>query len=159
MNLVKRKVTTAQSKYKIDSFKRVKESFLAEVTTIVEMNEIPPEFILDFDQTGVKIVPSSTWTMDREGSRRVEVVGIGDKRMITAVFCRSLVDDFLPVQVIYKGKTNCAPPHYQFPMNWHVTHSENHWSMEVTMIQYVENIIILYVNNIKGLLNDDSKPA
>ena len=27
------------------------------------------------------------------------------------------------------------------------------------MIQYVENIIILYVNNIRGLLNDDSKPA
>ena len=123
------------------------------------MEEIPPELILNFDQTGVKIVPSSTWTMDREGSRRVEVVGIGDKRMNTAVFCGSLVGDFLPVQVIYKGKTNRVHPRYQFPMNWHITHSENHWSTEVTMIQYVENIIIPYVNNIRGLLNDDSKPA
>ena len=69
MNFVKRKATTAQSKYKIDSFKRVKESFLAEVTTIVKMEEITPELILNFDQTGVKIVPSSTWTMDMEGSR------------------------------------------------------------------------------------------
>ena len=76
MNFVKRKATTAQSKYNIDSFKRVKESFLAEVTTIVGMEEIPPELILNFDQTGVKIVPSSTWTMDREGSRRVEVIGV-----------------------------------------------------------------------------------
>ena len=159
MNFVKRKATTAQSKYNIDSFKRVKESFLAEVTTIVEMEEIPPELILNFDQTGVKIVPSSTWTMDREGSRRVEVIGVGDKRMITAVFCGSLVGDFLPVQVIYKGKTNRVHPHYQFPINWHVTHSGNHWSTEVTMIQYVENIIIPYVNNIRGLLKDDNKPA
>ena len=97
--------------------------------------------------------------MDREGSRWVEVVGIGDKRMITAVLCGSLVGDFLPVQEIYKGKTNHVHPHYQFPINWHVTHSENHWSTEVTMIQYVENIIIPYFNNIRGLLNDDNKPA
>ena len=68
INFVKRKATTAQSKYKIDSFKRVKESFLAEVTTIVEMDEIPPDLILNFDQTGVKKVPSSTWTIDREGA-------------------------------------------------------------------------------------------
>ena len=82
----------------------MKESFLAEVTTIVEMEEIPPELILNFDQTVVKIVPSSTWTMDREGSRQVEVVWIDDKCMITAVFCGNLVGDFLPVQVICKGK-------------------------------------------------------
>ena len=136
----------------------MKESFLTEVTTIVEIEEIPPELILNFDQTGVKIVSSSTWTMDREGSRRVKVVRISDKHMITAVFCGSLVGDFLPVQVIYEGKTNRVHPHYQFPMNWHVTHPEDHWSTEVTMIQFVENIIIPYVNNIRGLLNDDNKP-
>ena len=55
------------------------------------------------------------------------MVGIGDKRMIMAVFCGSLVGDFLPVQVIYKGKTNRVHPHYQFPMNCHVTHFESHW--------------------------------
>ena len=97
--------------------------------------------------------------MDKEGSRRIEEVGVGDKRMITAVFCGSLVGDFLPVQVIYKGKPNHVHPHYQFPINWHITHSGNHWSTEVTMIQYVVNIIIPYVNNIRGLLKDDNKPA
>ena len=65
------------------------------------MEEIPAELILNWDQTGIKIVPSSTWTMDAEGSNRVEVAGVNDKRLITAVFYGSLAGDFLPVQVIY----------------------------------------------------------
>ena len=38
----------------------------------------------------MKIVPCSTWTMERQRSTRVEMVGINDKRHITAVFCGSL---------------------------------------------------------------------
>ena len=83
INFVKRKATTAQRKYNIDSFKLVEESFLAVITTVVEVEENPPELLLNFDQTGVKIVPSSTWTIDRKGSRWVEVVEISDKHMIT----------------------------------------------------------------------------
>ena len=41
--------------------------------------------ILNGDQTGIKIVPSST--LDAQGSRRVEAVGVNDKCLITAVFC------------------------------------------------------------------------
>ena len=44
--------------------------------TTVEMEEIPPELVLNWDQTGIKIVPSNTWTMDQQGSKRVEVVGV-----------------------------------------------------------------------------------
>ena len=44
--------------------------------------------------------------MDSQGSKRVEVAGVGDKWMITAVLTGSLVGDFLPVQVIYQGKTD-----------------------------------------------------
>ena len=38
----------------------------------------------------MKIVPCSTWTMEQQRSTRVEMVGINDKRHITAVFCGSL---------------------------------------------------------------------
>ena len=71
----------------------------------VVLEEIPTEVILNWDQTGIKIVLSSTWTMERQGSKRVEAVGVNDKCLITTVFCGSLVGDFLPVQIIYKGKT------------------------------------------------------
>ena len=117
-------------------FARLKQQFL-------EMEEIPAELILNGDQTGIKIVPSST--LDAQGSRRVEAVGVNDKCLITAVFCGSLTGDFLPIQVIYQGSTNRCHPRYQFPPDWDITHAPKHWSNEQTMVQCIENIIIPYV--------------
>ena len=80
MKFVQRKATTSQSKYTVTNFAEVKQQFLDAVVQIVEMEEVRPELILNWDQTGIQIVPSSTWTMDREGTRRVETVGAKDKR-------------------------------------------------------------------------------
>ncbi len=68
------------------------------------MKEITPAMILNWDQTGIHLVPSSLWTMEKQGSKRVEMVGSNDKRIITAVLCGSLIGDFLPIQLILKGK-------------------------------------------------------
>ena len=155
MNFVVRKATTAKSKYTINNFKEVKSQFLHDIVATVELEEIPAQLILNWDQTGIKIIPTSSWTMEKEGSKRIEVVGVDDKRLITAVFCGTLVGDFLPVQLIYKGKTDHCHPHYQFPLGWDITHSSNHWSTEATMIQYVQNIIIPYVRNVRDALNED----
>ena len=147
MDFVKRKATTAaKSKLSVESFASVKRQFLADVASTVQMEEIPMELILNFDQTGIKIVPSSTWTMDRRGVKRVEITGLSDKRQITAVFCGSLIGDFLPVQVIYKGKTSRCHPSFSFPSDWHITHSHRHWSTECTIIDYINHIIVPYVN-------------
>ena len=61
------------------------------------MEEVPPELVLNWDQTDIKIVPTDTWTMELRGSKHVELMGFQDKRQITAVFCGTLVGDFLPV--------------------------------------------------------------
>ena len=63
---------------------------------------MPPELVFNWDHTGIYIVP---WTMEKKGSKRIEVAELNDKRQITAVFCASLVGEFLPVQLIYQGKT------------------------------------------------------
>ena len=75
----------------------------------------PPELVLNWDQTGIHLVPASTWTMNKEGSKRIEVSGVNDKRQITAVFCGTLTDDFLPLQLIYKGKSARCHPRFRFP--------------------------------------------
>ena len=80
----------------------------------------------------------------------------GDKRIITAVFRGTLTGDFLPVQVIYKGKTSRCHPHYQFPPEWDITHSPKHWSNEATMLQYVENIIVPYVRATRSAFTDET---
>ena len=82
--------------------------------------------------------------MEQRGIKRVEMVGQNDKRQITAVFCVSLQGDFLPVQVIYKGKAMRCHPHFEFLPGWHITHSPNHSLIETTMLQYIEHIIEPY---------------
>ena len=59
INFVKRKVTTTKSKHAVAEFNRLKD-FLQDVVTTVEMEEIPPKCILNWDQIGLKIVPSNT---------------------------------------------------------------------------------------------------
>ena len=76
---------------------------------------------------------------------------MNDKRQITAVFCGLMVGDFLPIQLIYAGKTDRCHPRYQFPSDWHITHAPRHWLNEETMSQYINNIIVPYVENIRDL--------
>ena len=56
------------------------------IQSIVEMEEIPSDLIINWDQTAIKYVPVLNWTMTNEGAQRVEVVAANDKRQITAVF-------------------------------------------------------------------------
>lgn len=79
------------------------------------MDEIPPELILNWDQTGLNLIPSSSWTMEQRGARHVEITGLNDKHMITAIFCGTLCGDFLPLQLVYHGKTKRCHSKYNFP--------------------------------------------
>ena len=96
--------------------------FLQSVVETVTMEEISPQLVFNWDQTGMNIVPSSSWTIEEKGSKRIELVGIKDKRQITAVFCCTIQGDFLPVQLIYKGTTRRCHPKHNFPAGWDITH-------------------------------------
>ena len=143
MNFKQRKATTAKTWH-------LKYSFLEDVATTVSMEGIPAELMLNWNQTGIKIVPSSTWTMSTRGSQRVEIAGVNDKRQITAVFCGFILGDYLPIQLIYPGKTiRCHPPPPPPPpppvfsfrwtgTSWHITHTYSKALInEATMIDYM----------------------
>ena len=121
MHFTKRRGTT---KYRmpVEEFKKVWSVFLQEVIDIVEMENIPSELIFNWDQTGLNLVPAANRTMDRKGSKRIEIKGLNGKRQITAVFCGTLIGEFMPIQLIYGGKTDRCHP--RFPPNWHITYSE-----------------------------------
>ena len=72
INFVQRKGTTSKSKFTVENFEQVKEQFLRDVVTIVEIEEIPGELILNWDQTGIKMIPLNSWTMEEEGTQRIE---------------------------------------------------------------------------------------
>lgn len=92
----------------------------------------------------------------KRGTKRVELLGANDKRQITAIFCGSLLGDFLLLQIIYKGKTTRCHPAYDFPSEWNVTHSPNHWSTEETMLEYISEIIVPYVKTVRHDIGQES---
>ena len=148
MNFTKTRGTT-KSKLPVEEFNKLKASFLQDIVDNVTMEEIPPQLIFNWDQTGLNLVPVASWTMELKGSKRVEIKGLDDKRQITGVFCGTLVGEFLPIQLIYDGKTyRCHPP-YPFPVDWDITHNPNHWSNEKTMLEYIDNIIVPFVDRVK----------
>ena len=156
MGFVKRRGNT-KAKVPVEHFEVLKSQFLFDIKATVEMQEIPPKLIINWDQTGIKMVPVSSWTMEQKGAKRVEISGIDDKRQITAVFAATPVGEFLPFQLIYQGKTPACLPKFKFPSDWNVTYTSNRWSNEQTMKAYIKEIIVLYVKQKRAQLklNED----
>ena len=146
MGYVKRKGTKAARKVP-ENLPELKENFLKTFSDKVVKYKIPDELILNFDQTGVSIVPVSNWTLESEGSQQVEITGLEDKRQVTVLLAETLAGDLLPPQVIYEGKTNQCHPRFTFPLDWNITHTESHWSNEVSMKEYFKKVIRTYVED------------
>ncbi len=64
MHFSKRRGTTKAS-LPPDVFQQKKTTFLQDIIDVVTMEEIPQELILNWDQTGLNLVPVSSWTMDK----------------------------------------------------------------------------------------------
>ncbi len=141
----------ANSKAKIlpHDFDVVKEQYLIDIKSVVSMEEIPHQLIINWDQTPLKIAPSSNWTMEKRGTKRVEISAVDDKRQITGVFGCTLAGDFLPIQLIFTGTTKKCLPKVDFPSDWDITYTASHWSNESTMMKYMDHIIIPYVNKMR----------
>jgi len=137
-------------------FEEYKEIFLADVAAEALMNDIPESLIINWDQTGLSIVPSGDWTMEKERTNIVPIAHSDDKQQLTAVLATTAAGDYLPPQLLYQGKTSKCHPQVGFPDGWDVWHSENHWSNEITMKCYIEKVIILFVNEKRQKLKLES---
>ena len=51
------------------NFEAVKEQFIIDVNAIMELEDIPPQLVFNWDQTGISIVPGSSWTMEAKGTK------------------------------------------------------------------------------------------
>ena len=129
----------ANSKAKITSsnFEEIRKMIIIEIKSIVAIEEVALQPVINWDQTAMKFVPSSSWTMEKKGVKHVEIVAIVDKHQITTVLGFTLDGIFLPVQMIFQGKTDKYHPRVSFPSYWHITHTDNHWSNESTTKDYL----------------------
>ena len=109
------------------------------------MEKIPGDLVINWDQTSIHYAPVSTWTMAKAGSQRVEIADIDDRRQLIAVFGGTSTGEFLPVQLIYKGNTHKSLPLNNFPSDWHVTFTDNHWVNKKTVTDYLERILFPFI--------------
>ena len=157
MGFTKRKGTKGV-KTRPDDFAEVGGKFWRRIGRRVRQHEIPDELIINWDQTGVNIVPGGEWTLEQKGVRQVPLKGIDDKRQYTVLLACSLAGDFLPPQVLYQGKTDRCHPNTDFPDDWDVWHTESHWSTTGSMLRYLDTVIQPYVTSTQQYLETASPP-
>ena len=66
--------------------------------------------IISSDQTPLKYVSTANYTLAEKGSKTVTLEGGNDKRTITGTFGITFTNKFLPIQLIYGGKTDQSLP-------------------------------------------------
>ena len=59
--------------------------------------------IINVDETGLKLVPVSNWTLEEQGTAKMKVAGVDDKKEITGVVAASMTGDLLALQLLYGG--------------------------------------------------------
>ena len=152
MNFVRRKGTKA-ARTLPDDYTQQRERFLSNITETVKKYNIPDRLIVNFDQTQVKIVPVSEWTLNEVGAKQVDIGALDDKRAITALLGVNAEAELLPPQLIYQGTTTQCHPTVKFPDDWNITHSKSHWSTDETMEEYVDKVLVPYFDSVKEELD------
>ena len=77
----------------------MKTQYLQDIKVIVELDSIPEDMIVNFDQAGIMYMPTGSWMMEKQESNRVEIIIADDKHQITAVFAGILTGNFLPPHI------------------------------------------------------------
>ena len=102
--------------------------------------------IINFDQNHLPDVITGKSTLNEKGAKSVPLQGKGKKKQSTGTFAVSMTGDFLPMQLMYDGKTpRCLPKDVEFPKEFDVTFTLNHWSNEKKSKQLLDNVIFPYL--------------
>ena len=96
----------------MEHFEELKKTFLMDITNIVNMDEIPPRLIINFDQTAINYVPTP---MEKQGAKRVEMIGIDVKRQMTAVLVHPFQATSCHLNLCMKERQSGAFPIMPFP--------------------------------------------
>ena len=105
MGLVRRRGTTAKLEIPDGAFKEAQLVFTHDIVSKVDKHDIPDCLIINIDQTPTKYAPVSQSAIAKKNSEAAAIRGSSDKRSITATFSITFSGKFLPMKLIYGGKT------------------------------------------------------
>ena len=110
------------------SKKKTKLIFQGQIANLVEHHFIPLSLLMDFDQTRVKYVFVAKQTLSRKGSNLVAIKDLSFKKSIIASFRITFNLKFVPMQLIYGGKSQRTLPRVNFPDSFSLNAKEKHFS-------------------------------
>ena len=129
--MVKRMATTPKIPIAPELLKEEQLKFQQKMQAFIKWHDIPKDLVLNFDQTSLSYITVGNNALEFEGAKSVPGLGKAKGKQITRTFAVSATGQFLPMQLIYAGKTKrCPPQGIEFPSGFDVTHSPNHWSNE-----------------------------
>ena len=106
------------------------------------------DLIINLNQTALQFYRISQYSTVKKGEKSIPITNSTDKRQITETLAISLSGNFLPMQLIFQGKTDRCHLDYTFPKEFHITHTENHWSSsEEKSKEFVLKILKPYLEN------------
>ena len=108
---------------------------------------------MNFDQTPLKYAPVASRTLSQKGSNHVAIKGASYKQAITATFGITYTNKFLPMQLIYRGKTERSHPRFKFPDSFLVSANPKHFSNTEESLKLLDQIVIPYVESERESLN------
>ena len=160
MGFKRRLATTGKVSISPELHQEIQEAYLYSLVKKIEENNIPASLVLNLDQTPSKFVPGCKKTLAKKRNKTVSIADSTEKGMITATFAITLNRDFLPIQLIYGGKTKRSIPAVKFPDEFHVTANPKHYSNEKESLEMMRKIIIPYVEEQRRRLHlSNSHPA
>ena len=121
-------------------------NLFTDIERCIATHSIPPQPVLNADQTPSSYVSVEKMTMVARSSSSVPIKGLTDKRNMTPTFVISLNGDFLAKQIIYQGKTQASQPRgFDLLRGFAVTQNPKHYSNELEALNLLENIVQPYV--------------
>ena len=149
MNYVRRRKTSSKIDKPQGARKEIEYLYLHNIVSKVEKYSIPSSLIINLDQTPTKYVPVGNSTLAKKGDSNVTITGSSDKRTITATFAITMRGDFLPMQLIYGGKTKQSYPRFKFPPGFSISANPKHYSNTEDSLKYFNELILPYVRKVR----------
>ena len=97
--------------------------------------------ITNFDQTSLQLVQYGNSKGTKKFSSNVTIVD-------ASTCAIAISGKFLPIQLIYRGKTTQSLPRYHFPAGFSLSVNEKHFCNCRESVKFLNEIIVSYVKNI-----------
>ena len=116
-----------------------------QIVDLIEKYQIPPSMVINIDQTPLKYAQVTNQTLVTKGSKHVAITGRSYRQAIPVTFGVTYENGFLPMQLIYGGKTVQSIPRFKFPESFSLSRNPKHYSNTEESLKLLDEVIIPYV--------------